>query len=1034
MKKVLWKCVAKWLLRSVFLLVVLVLLGSSIAIYFVFSPARLTPMVEKTAAEYLNAQIRFGGIELTFFSTFPDVGVRITNATVVSGVFQDTAVVSVPEARDSLMNIRSCLLTVNPVAYLTKNRIVIKDFVLEEPEIYAYVDTAGVANWNIVRPLSDTLPAAALSADTASVDSMSFDTGIRLRNVRIRNGRLVFDDRNTRLYTRLTGLNLGVDGFLGARRSRMKVKFSAENVLFWQEGQLLVNHLKLGIETGMKINRDSLLYTLDKAVFDVNGERFGAGGTLRGDSVHRTLQVNLKYGVHIPTLKTLLDLVPDTILKKTDAVDVRGEVLCKGEISGLYGRQNIPLITSEFSIKNGYIAYAGMPAKIDTLEMDFRAIVDLQKEQESYINLRHFCMKGGGTDVDIEGNVGQLLTAPVVKAKVDALINFDDLTQIFPLADGITCKGKLKTSLRGKVLVSDVMEGNYGKINVGGGCQMKDIEIFVPKDSIVMNVKSAGLAFTSNRQNTQTLQGKDLLNGIVGYSGLDIHVRNKVRLLMDTTYLTLRTSPLRDTSAIASVSSFLHLGRMVFIVRDTLLVGLKKADIKAALNPWKKDKKVPQVNAEIQVDSMRLRMLGNRLNLAKADIELEAVRSKRNAKIWRPSGTVDFSGLRAFTPYFPVRLRMPGTRLRFNMNEVQLDSAMVRLGRSDMRLTGSVTNLARSFFRKDTLRGELLVTSDRIDCNQLMRAMEAGTAYAAKIEAGYKDTIGGNGETDDMEEMPVVSDTMSFTGGSSLFVVPANVDFTFQTDIRKVLFGKLELDSIHGEVVMRNQCIELSDLELRSSAADMSTSAVYKATDTLKAYTGFALQMHDIRIDSLVHLIPSLDTLFPMLRSFAGTVDFHIAAEAWLDSTMMIDLPTLRAAAYLDGKDLVLMDGETFAEISKMLMFKNKERNLIDSISVELAVKDGTVEIFPFLVEIDRYKAAVGGKHNIDMTFKYHISVLKSPLPFKAGVDISGSLDKMKIRISKAKYKNIFEPSKKAKIDSTQLNLKNRIREVLKEK
>ncbi len=711
----------------------------------------------------------------------------------------------------------------------------------------------------------------------------------------------------------------------------------------------------------------------------MNGVRFGAGGTLRGDSVHRTLQVNLKYGVHIPTLKTLLDLVPDTILKKTDAVDVRGEVLCKGEISGLYGRQNIPLITSEFSIKNGYIAYAGMPAKIDTLEMDFRAIVDLQKEQESYINLRHFCMKGGGTDVDIEGNVGQLLTAPVVKAKVDALINFDDLTQIFPLADGITCKGKLKTSLRGKVLVSDVMEGNYGKINVGGGCQMKDIEIFVPKDSIVMNVKSAGLAFTSNRQNTQTLQGKDLLNGIVGYSGLDIHVRNKVRLLMDTTYLTLRTSPLRDTSAIASVSSFLHLGRMVFIVRDTLLVGLKKADIKAALNPWKKDKKVPQVNAEIQVDSMRLRMLGNRLNLAKADIELEAVRSKRNAKIWRPSGTVDFSGLRAFTPYFPVRLRMPGTRLRFNMNEVQLDSAMVRLGRSDMRLTGSVTNLARSFFRKDTLRGELLVTSDRIDCNQLMRAMEAGTAYAAKIEAGYKDTIGGNGETDDMEEMPVVSDTMSFTGGSSLFVVPANVDFTFQTDIRKVLFGKLELDSIHGEVVMRNQCIELSDLELRSSAADMSTSAVYKATDTLKAYTGFALQMHDIRIDSLVHLIPSLDTLFPMLRSFAGTVDFHIAAEAWLDSTMMIDLPTLRAAAYLDGKDLVLMDGETFAEISKMLMFKNKERNLIDSISVELAVKDGTVEIFPFLVEIDRYKAAVGGKHNIDMTFKYHISVLKFP-------------------------------------------------------
>ena len=42
--------------------------------------------------------------------------------------------------QDSLMNIKSCLLTINPIAYLTKNRIVVKDFVLEQPEIYAYVD------------------------------------------------------------------------------------------------------------------------------------------------------------------------------------------------------------------------------------------------------------------------------------------------------------------------------------------------------------------------------------------------------------------------------------------------------------------------------------------------------------------------------------------------------------------------------------------------------------------------------------------------------------------------------------------------------------------------------------------------------------------------------------------------------------------------------------------------------------------------------------------------------------------------------
>ena len=53
--------------------------------------------------------------------------------------------------------------------------------------------------------------------------------------------------------------------------------------------------------------------------------------------------------------------------------------------------------------------------------------------------------------------------------------------------------------------------------------------------------------------------------------------------------------------------------------------------------------------------------------------------------------------------------------------------------------------------------------------------------------------------------------------------------------------------------------------------------------------------------------------------------------------------------------------------------------------------------------------------------------------PFRAGVDISGSLEKMKFRITKAKYKDLFIPSRKAKVDSAQLNLRQRIRTLLRE-
>ena len=188
-------------------------------------------------------------------------------------------------------------------------------------------------------------------------------------------------------------------------------------------------------------------------------------------------------------------------------------------------------------------------------------------------------------------------------------------------------------------------------------------------------------------------------------------------------------------------------------------------------------------------------------------------------------------------------------------------------------------------------------------------------------------------------------------------------------------------ENVHGEMVMKDQCVQMTDLSLRSMAANVQTTLIYKASTPEKAYAGFDLRMDDIDVASLIGFMPSLDSIVPMLRSFEGQVDFHIAGESDLDSTLMIDLPTLKSAAYIDGKNLVLMDGETFSEISKMLMFKNKERNLIDSVSVDLLVKDGVIEIFPFLVEMDRYKVAVGGEHKVDMTFDYHISVLKSPVP-----------------------------------------------------
>ena len=50
----------------------------------------------------------------------------------------------------------------------------------------------------------------------------------------------------------------------------------------------------------------------------------------------------------------------------------------------------------------------------------------------------------------------------------------------------------------------------------------------------------------------------------------------------------------------------------------------------------------------------------------------------------------------------------------------------------------------------------------------------------------------------------------------------------------------------------------------------------------------------------------------------------------------------------------------------------------------------------------------------MDMTFDYHLSVLKSPVPFKLGIDIKGNLDDFKFKIVKCKYKDFLKPAKQS--------------------
>jgi hypothetical protein len=128
------------------------------------------------------------------------------------------------------------------------------------------------------------------------------------------------------------------------------------------------------------------------------------------------------------------------------------------------------------------------------------------------------------------------------------------------------------------------------------------------------------------------------------------------------------------------------------------------------------------------------------------------------------------------------------------------------------------------------------------------------------------------------------------------------------------------------------------------------------------------------------------------------------------------------------------MDGETFSEIAKTLRFNKKTQNRVDTLSAEFTIFRNEIDVYPFLIVMDKYKAVIAGRHNLDMTFNYHISVVDCPLPIKLGIDIKGNETDLSYKPAACRYAAYYRPSSRHAVESKRLELRKLIRDALAQK
>lgn len=409
-------------------------------------------------------------------------------------------------------------------------------------------------------------------------------------------------------------------------------------------------------------------------------------------------------------------------------------------------------------------------------------------------------------------------------------------------------------------------------------------------------------------------------------------------------------------------------------------------------------------------------------DFAKKDIRLDLGEEVVDfLKTWSPSA--GFSTLNAFyfTPRLPLRNTMRNVDIRYDDDAFSINSMKVRSGSSDLSVKGSLTGIRRTLRGRGFLKGNFDISSKRLNVNELLTAMEMG-----------KDTtIVTSGDEDESFVVDSIGESSAKLDSMSVIVIPANIDATVNLHADKVRYSDLRISPLDARLKVAKRCLQLTDTKLSSSLGDIALDAFYATRTKEDIQLGADLQLMDMSAEGIIQMLPMVDDLMPALRSFKGNLGCRVSVTGQLDTMMNVIMPTVDGLIRITGRDLEVTDAGELRKITRLLLFKNKNIGRIEDLNVDAIIENNQMEIYPFVVGVDRYRIALMGVQGLDRKMRYNASIIKAPLlPIKFGVNIFGDLDNMKFSIGRSKYRNGKVPVFTEELDDIQINIGHAIRDI----
>lgn len=333
------------------------------------------------------------------------------------------------------------------------------------------------------------------------------------------------------------------------------------------------------------------------------------------------------------------------------------------------------------------------------------------------------------------------------------------------------------------------------------------------------------------------------------------------------------------------------------------------------------------------------------------------------------SGALKMNNLIVNSTDLPGKLSISKAELQFNPKAVKLASFNANIGSSDIGLSGDLTNFFSYFLGKGTLTGTLNVNSESLNANQFMSS-----------------------------EPRTKENTTPDTSSISVPVIPANINFTLNSSIKKLLYTNMEISDFKGQVQITNQKLAFNAIQLKTLGSEVSIDGFYETLNPKKPSVSMNFGIKNLDIQKAFSTFNSVKQMAPIAEHTKGNMSASFKLVSELDQKLNPDYQSIFAEGLLTIPNADIEGVKVFEKIGELLKNEQLKKPTLTNLNVKFKVEKGRVYTQPFDLSMAGHIVTLSGSTGLDQTIDYAGS---TPVARKELGSINTALENMLVAANK---------------------------------